>query len=74
MIKVRNSKNLLIALEPEAASIFCRSLDLSPFEDSKSDGVRFKSGQKLLVIDAGGIQHRIDEFNKLHSIATNGLY
>ena len=49
----KESKQLLIALEPEAASLFCRRLNLVQFDCDQSD-ISFKPGTKYLVIDAGG--------------------
>lgn len=48
-----------IALEPEAASLFCMHLPV------RKDSVNFtygdlKSGEKYMVVDAGGISHIID--------------
>ena len=56
IIRVKDSLQLLIALEPEAASVFCRSLKLNHFIGiSREDGKpTFKTGTKYLVIDAGG--------------------
>ena len=46
---------LTIALEPEAASLFCRHL---PVEKSlgrdKTSLAKFQAGKKYLVLDAGG--------------------
>ncbi|XP_061164989.1 heat shock 70 kDa protein 12B-like [Saccostrea echinata] len=44
---------LILALEPEAASIYCRLLPLTKLEGSNDIGV-FKPGSKYLVLDAGG--------------------
>lgn len=50
-----NSRSLVIALEPEAASLHCRRLDVHGFvgEDEYREA-NFKTGTKYLVIDAGG--------------------
>nr|XP_022291963.1 heat shock 70 kDa protein 12A-like [Crassostrea virginica] len=48
-----SKSKLTIALEPEAASIYCNSLPLSKFEDGSGLG-GFEVGQKYLVLDAGG--------------------
>ena len=53
-IKSKDSKQLIIALEPEAASFHCRQLDLSPFQDSE---LCFPSGLRYLVLDCGGKHH-----------------
>ncbi|KAH3735129.1 hypothetical protein DPMN_041591 [Dreissena polymorpha] len=45
-------EKLTIALEPEAASIYCRHLPVE--KDGGSDISSFRSGTKYLVLDAGG--------------------
>ena len=53
MIPSLDSPQLVIALEPEAASLYCRRLNIVSFiEDETVDG--FPEGTKYLVIDAGG--------------------
>ena len=50
-----DSGQLLIALEPEAASLYCRQLSISEFvERSRGSEIRMGSGTKYIVIDAGG--------------------
>nr|XP_034302783.1 heat shock 70 kDa protein 12A-like [Crassostrea gigas] len=44
---------LMIALEPEAASLFCMHLPVQKDSVNSTFGV-FKSGQKYMVVDAGG--------------------
>lgn len=44
----------MIALEPEAASLFCMHLPVQKDSDNSTFEV-FKSGQKYMVVDAGGI-------------------
>ncbi|XP_053400546.1 heat shock 70 kDa protein 12A-like [Mercenaria mercenaria] len=44
---------LLIALEPEAASLFCRHLQVQKGDEDMSLA-SFKSGTKYIVVDAGG--------------------
>ncbi|WAR26705.1 HS12B-like protein [Mya arenaria] len=48
-----SSDKLSIALEPEAAAIYCRLL---PMENNDQDGLlsTLKTGSKVLVVDAGG--------------------
>ncbi|XP_052781107.1 heat shock 70 kDa protein 12A-like isoform X2 [Mya arenaria] len=46
------SYNLIIALEPEAAAVYCRFLQKKNEEDSSLS--TFKTGSKVLVVDAGG--------------------
>lgn len=48
-----DSRKLVIALEPEAASVFCRSLDLDNFV-TRSARLQFRTGDKFVIIDAGG--------------------
>ena len=49
---------LLIALEPEAASIYCREMKMREFTSEKGDAnisdVFARPGSKYLVIDIGG--------------------
>ena len=40
----------MLALEPEAASVYCRTLELN---GSGVDG-NIRSGERMLVLDAGG--------------------
>ena len=54
-MKSVDSRQLVIALEPEAASLHCRSLDVAQFVgEPDKDSVVFKTGTKYMVIDAGG--------------------
>lgn len=43
----------MIALEPEAASLFCMQLPVQEDSVNSTYGV-FKSGEKYMVVDAGG--------------------
>ncbi|WAR25154.1 HS12A-like protein, partial [Mya arenaria] len=45
---------LTIALEPEAASVFCRHLPLDTTASAITSLASFKAGTKYLVLDAGG--------------------
>ncbi|WAR27210.1 HS12A-like protein, partial [Mya arenaria] len=49
-----SSNQLIIALEPEAAAIFCGFLNVEKSEHGDSL-FRFKSGSKVIVVDAGGV-------------------
>lgn len=49
-----DSKRLVIALEPEAASILCKELQLAKYEDGSDSINVFSPGQRYLVLDAGG--------------------
>ena len=48
-----DSDALLIALEPEAASFYCRTLSVHEFAMSTSKP-GFPSGTKYVIVDAGG--------------------
>ena len=43
----------MIALEPEAASLYCMYLPVHKDSENSTFGV-FKSGSKYMVVDAGG--------------------
>ncbi|XP_022321480.2 heat shock 70 kDa protein 12A-like isoform X1 [Crassostrea virginica] len=49
-----DSNCLVIALEPEAASIFCKELPVEKFEEGSSNIDVFSPGKRYLVLDAGG--------------------
>lgn len=44
----------MLALEPEAASLYCMYLPIHKDSENSNYGV-FKSGEKYMVVDAGGI-------------------
>ncbi|XP_061164032.1 heat shock 70 kDa protein 12B-like [Saccostrea echinata] len=48
-----HGENLTIALEPEAASIYCKHLSLEKGEEDEGFSV-FQEGSRYLVLDAGG--------------------
>lgn len=48
-----NSNHLVIALEPEAASLYCRTLNPKKFALS-AQKIEAEEGTKYLVLDAGG--------------------
>lgn len=56
LIDTLYSNQLVIALEPEAASLYCRTLSVSTFLSTGDDTTKpsFESGTKYLVVDAGG--------------------
>ncbi|KAK3600519.1 hypothetical protein CHS0354_028719 [Potamilus streckersoni] len=61
-------RNLLIALEPEAASFFCRYLPVEKLSDSgKSEISCFEPGKRYLVLDAGGGTVDITVHEVLHN-------
>ena len=46
---------MTIALEPEAASVYCRYLPLQATNQEQSSAIsEFKVGSKYMVVDAGG--------------------
>ena len=50
-----DSKQLVIALEPEAAGLHCRGLEINEFvQESRDTRVKLTTGAKYLVVDAGG--------------------
>jgi hypothetical protein len=46
---------LTIALEPEAASLYCRHLPVEKCGSGKTSLATFGPGKRYLVLDAGGI-------------------
>ena len=58
MVSNNAPEQLLIALEPEAASIHCREMKMREFANEKGDAtvsdVFARPGAKYLVIDIGG--------------------
>ncbi|KAJ8302132.1 hypothetical protein KUTeg_021119 [Tegillarca granosa] len=49
------SNRLILALEPEAASLFCMRLPVEKFSDGMQKGFSaFQAGSKYIVLDAGG--------------------
>ena len=53
LIPTVDSDSLMIALEPEAASFFCRTLSAHEYATSTKDP-SFATGAKYVVVDAGG--------------------
>lgn len=50
-----SSEKLIIALEPEAASLFCRHLPMDKRLDKSGVSISsFSAGTKYMVLDAGG--------------------
>ncbi|KAK3594916.1 hypothetical protein CHS0354_020573 [Potamilus streckersoni] len=60
-------KNILIALEPETASVFCRLLPIERMEEGGTMTV-FSPGSKYMVLDAGGETIDIT----VHEVMTGG--
>lgn len=59
LIDSLDSGQLVIALEPEAASLHCRTLPVDEFSQDYGDttqpgGLQLNTGAKYMVIDAGG--------------------
>ena len=56
IIKDVESNCLTIALEPEAASFYCRLGTDEVYSAKRPEHIdtKFKAGEKMLVIDAGG--------------------
>ena len=46
--------NLSIALEPEAASVYCKYLPIDQLAGADRDAKLFTPGSKYMVIDLGG--------------------
>ncbi|KAK3602775.1 hypothetical protein CHS0354_026322 [Potamilus streckersoni] len=63
------SDQLLIALEPEAASIFCQTLQIKILAESADGLGPFQPGDKYLILDAGGGTIDIT-VHKVHSDGT----
>lgn len=51
------SEYLIIALEPEAASMFCKKIPLVKLSDPKSEFQIFSPGNQYLILDAGGTHY-----------------
>ena len=66
MVSNKNPEQLLIALEPEAASIHCREMKMREFANEQGDAtvsdVFARPESKYLVIDIGG---KIKLFRKM---------
>ncbi|GFO47586.1 heat shock 70 kda protein [Plakobranchus ocellatus] len=85
LIEKPNSEQLVIALEPEAASLHCRNLpatDFVGYKDSSGAGKpSFEPGTKYLVVDAGGgtidcVAHKIRKDGRIRELfrATGGAW
>lgn len=52
---------MTVALEPEAASVYCKKIQLVKLSEAKSDEDRFdifSPGNQYLILDAGGMYFR----------------
>lgn len=84
LITSKQSDQLLIALEPEAASLHCRKLPGSTFVGcSQPEGNKptFEPGTKYLVVDAGGgtidvVAHKVRKDGRIRELfrATGGAW
>jgi hypothetical protein len=57
LIETTHSNQLLIALEPEAASLYCKQLPAETFLGNAEEQMakpNFEPGTKYLIVDAGG--------------------
>ena len=59
----RNAEQLMIALEPEAAAIFCQGKNMSDFYSESGgrsvDGILAQHNTHYMVVDIGGNYYRI---------------
>nr|XP_022322670.1 heat shock 70 kDa protein 12A-like [Crassostrea virginica] len=79
-----HSNQLLIALEPEAASLTCRTIQANNFSDNRenqADRLTFEPGTKYIVVDAGGgtidiVAHKVRKDGKIRELfrATGGAW
>lgn len=84
LIDKPSSEQLLIALEPEAASLHCRHLpdtDFVGYKDNAINKPTFEPGTKYLVVDAGGgtidvVAHKIRKDSRIRELfrATGGAW
>ncbi|XP_078592854.1 heat shock 70 kDa protein 12A-like [Branchiostoma floridae x Branchiostoma japonicum] len=85
LLSPENPDQLIIALEPEAASLWCRQLKLVEFAEEKGEAlVRdaiARKGTKYIVVDCGGgtvdiTAHHIQPDDSIHEIfrATGGAW
>ena len=51
-MSTKDAKHLVIALEPEAASMCCRRLNIAQYEGKEK--YAFPMGTKYMVLDCGG--------------------
>ena len=54
----------MIALEPEAASVFCQTLESQHFiQGCQAGAKKMKAGEKIMIIDAGGKSYHFTVIN-----------
>lgn len=51
------SEYLIIALEPEAASMYCKKVPLVKLSGPESEFQIFSPGNQYLILDAGGMHY-----------------
>ena len=56
MVNNEDSKRLIVALEPEAAGLLCRTIKTAQYSRAKGRVVLPEPGDSYLVIDIGGEQ------------------
>lgn len=68
-----NEERLIIALEPEAASIWCKKLPSDGFITEKHNCTPLDEclGTRYIVIDCGGTLHNSNIYNMLHKNSIN---
>ena len=55
LISTEDSDNLFIVLEPEAASLYCRKLNMKHFVgEGRSNQLTMSTGTVYMLVDAGG--------------------
>ncbi|KAG2464893.1 heat shock 70 kDa protein 12A-like [Polypterus senegalus] len=71
LVKVLNSESLILALEPEAASLWCKQLPSSGFiaERGAHEILETQKGTKYIVVDCGGGTIDIT----VHEVLENGF-
>ncbi|XP_062577564.1 heat shock 70 kDa protein 12A-like [Saccostrea cucullata] len=84
LIDNTHSNQLLIALEPEAASLTCRTIQANSFinnTDNQTPKPTFEPGTKYIVVDAGGgtidiVAHKVRKDGKIRELfrATGGAW
>lgn len=57
LIKAGINDNLTIALEPEAASMYCKKIQLVKLKEPKAEFQIFSPGNQYLILDAGGMDY-----------------
>uniref|UniRef100_A0AAU0MTL2 Heat shock protein family A member 12 variant X11 n=1 Tax=Urechis unicinctus TaxID=6432 RepID=A0AAU0MTL2_UREUN len=73
LVEETDSGNLILALEPEAASLCCQKLPLAKFAMRGDSSVKLSTGTKYLVLDAGGgtvdiTAHKVLKDNQLEEL------